>query len=266
MLATSRCLILAAALSVCGVRSPGGEPVELAVPLSDALRRVAGNGKRSSHQTARIAYAVPPGFDSAHPWPILLISATSDPSYNSSTRHLRDFAAAATAEGWVVVAADPPKPVPLGLDSNELRYALARAALDHLAILWPGSDRWPLALGGFSGGAKRSGWLAAMFARDGRVPIGIFQGGCNAATAADAVNIYGPPRRAFRAVPIFLSSGETDRISTSRDHEEVATALRADGFSRVRLESYAGGHVLAPAHVGAALRWFLATAQKEGAP
>lgn len=266
MKAASRCLILAAALSACWVRSPGGEPVELSVPLSDTLRRVAGNGKRSSHQTARIAYAVPPGFDPARPWPILVISATSDPSYNSSTLHLRDFATAATAEGWVVVAADPPRPVPLGLDSNELRYALARAALAHLATLWPGSDRWPLAFGGFSGGAKRSGWLAAMFARDGRVPIGIFQGGCNAATTAEAVNIYGPPRRAFRAVPVFLSSGEADGIATPGEHRMVATVLRADGFSRVRFETYAGGHVLDPAHVGAALRWFLATTQKEGAP
>lgn len=266
MKAASRCLILAAALSAFWVHASAGEPVELSVPLSDALRRLAGNGKRSSHQTARIAYAVPPEFNPARPCPILVISATSDPSYNSSILHLRDFAKAATVEGWVVVAADPPRPVPLGLDSNELRYALARAALDHLATLWPGSDQWPLALGGFSGGAKRSGWLAAMFARDGRLPIGIFQGGCNAATTAEAVNIYGPPRRAFRTVPVFLSSGETDGISTPGQHRAVATALRADGFSRVRLESYAGGHVLDPAHVGAALRWFLATAKKEGAP
>jgi hypothetical protein len=215
----------------------------------------------SSFKSAKIAYAVPTGFAPGRSWSILLISATSDPGYNSSTRHLRDFAPAATTAGWVVVAADPPASVPPLLDSNELRHAMARAALDHLATIWPGSDKWPVALGGFSGGAKRSGWLAAMFARDGRMPIGIFQGGCNAATAAEAVNIYGPPRKVFRAVPVFLSSGDTDRIATPAQHRAVAAALRADGFTHVRLETYAGRHLLNPAHVTEALRWFESTAR-----
>lgn len=250
-----RTAILLVALTAMVAAQPA-DPIELTVPLSDGLRRMAGGGKLSPLKSAQIAYAVPPGFDPGRAWPILLISATSDPGYNSSTQHLRDFAPTATAEGWVVVAADPPANVPPTLDSNELRHALAKAALDHLASFWSGSEKWPLALGGFSGGAKRSGWLAAMFARAGRAPIGIFQGGCNAATAAEAVNIYGPPRKVFRAVPVFLSSGDTDRIATPAQHRAVAAALRADGFAHVRLEVYAGRHLLYPDHVTEALRWF----------
>lgn len=237
---------------------PGGraDVREWTLPLPAELRRLAGGGKAAAVREALALIATPPGFDPARSWPVLLVSATSDPGYNSSRVHARQFVAAAAAAGWVVLAADPPAAVPPSLDTNELRYALALAALRDLARDWPGVEKWPLALAGHSGGAKRSGWLGAMFARDGRLPVGLYQSGCNAATAAEAVNLYDPPRREFRRVPVFLSSGTEDRIATLRDHERVEIALRADSFQHVRREVFNGRHVLHVPHAALALAWF----------
>lgn len=246
-------VLLVCALAGTGL---GADVREWTSLLAPELRRLAGRGNLSRLTTVHAFVATPPGFDPARPWPVLLVSATSDPGYNSSRVHARQFVAVAAAAGWVVLAADPPAALPPSLDTNEIRYALALAALRDLARDWPGVEQWPLALAGHSGGAKRTGWLGAMFARDGRLPVGLFQSGCNAGTAAAAINRYDPPRREFRRVPVFLSSGDADRIATVRDHEVVETALRANGFTRVRREVFAGGHVLHAPHAALALAWF----------
>lgn len=234
----------------------GADVREWTSPLSPELRRLAGKGNLSRLTTVHALVATPPGFDPARPWPVLLVSATSDPGYNSSRVHARQFIEVAAAAGWVVLAADPPAPLPPRLDTNEIRHALAVAAFRDLARDWPGVEKWPLALAGHSGGAKRAGWLGAMFARDGRLPVGLFQSGCNASTAAAALNQYAPPRREFCRVPVFLSSGDADRIATVRDHQVVETGLRAHGFTRIRREVFAGAHVLHTPHAALALAWF----------
>jgi hypothetical protein len=242
---------------VVGVRAWAAPVVEeLQIPFPDEFQRSASRTRRVNLEHVKVAYSVPENFDPAKAWPILVVSATSDPAFNSSTTHLKRYAEPAANAGWVVIAADPPVAAPPGIDTNELRFALVGAALEEFERRWPGSGKWPIAFGGFSGGSKRSGWLAAMLAAKGRVPIGIFQGGCNAPTAAEAIKLYNPPRRTFRAIPVFLSSGRDDKISTVRDHEQVETALRADGFKNVRREIHEGEHRLHPPHVQAALRWF----------
>ncbi len=246
-------LLLGCVLAAAGLAA---DVREWTSPLSPELRRLAGLGSLSRLTTVHALVATPPGFDPARPWPVLLVSATSDPGYNSSRVHARQFLAIAAAAGWVVLAADPPSPLPPQLDTNEIRHALALAAFRDLARDWPGVEKWPLALAGHSGGAKRTGWLGAMFARDGRLPVGLFQSGCNASTADAAINRYGPPRREFRRVPVFLSSGDADRIATVRDHALVEKTLREDGFTRVRREVFAGGHVLHTPHAALALAWF----------
>lgn len=238
----------------------GDTITRLEVPLSLAQRKLIGGGRPAPISYCRVAYVLPPNFDATRSWPILIVSATSDPEFNSSIRHLEAYVEGAAAEGWVLLAADPPTVPAVGLDTNELRFALVSAALDELKRRWPDSASWPIALAGFSGGSKRSGWLAAMFAERGRMPIGVFQGGCNRATLVDAIKLYRPPRRAFREIPVFLSSGLRDTISTPGEHRAVERALRADGFSHVRLETYDGEHRMHRAHVAEALRWFRSSA------
>lgn len=226
---------------------------EFVAVVSEQWRRVAGKGRLSALREAHGWVAVPAGFDPARSWPILVVSATADPGLNSSRAFARRYRDAALAAGWVIVAADPaPRVIP---EINELRYATVRAALARLATAWPGAETWPVAFGGFSGGSKYSGYLAAMAARDGRVPVGIFLGGCNAPTPALGRTQYGAPRT-FRDVPIFLSSGDDDPVSTPHDHRQVRLALVNDGFRHVRLETYAGRHVVHAPHLGVALAWF----------
>jgi pimeloyl-ACP methyl ester carboxylesterase len=244
-----------------GTGAPGQEPVlvpgsEIAfeVRLSDEVRRVIGGGRRVRIEAASVYVALPDSFDSGHPTPIVLVSASGDREYNSSIAWAKGLADAGRAAGWVVVGVDAT--VPVTPETNAFRYGLAQAALEGLATRWPGAAQAPLALAGFSGGAKYSGYLGAMFARDGRLPVGLFLGGCNEPTPHAAFYQYRPARKAFRGVPVFLSSGVEDRIATPADHERVARVLRNFGFQKVRLESYAGAHVLHPTHLTDALRWF----------
>ncbi len=241
-----------------------GEVVEFSAPLPAELRRLASaTGSLSALTEAKGAVAVPKDFTPGRVWPVLLVSATSDPGYNSSRRLLREFAAPALAAGWIVVAADPPLPVALADDTDQLRYALLMGALARLGAEWPALPTWPRAFGGFSGGAKRSGTLAAFSLLLGQPPIGLFQAGCNQATARFALTIPQLPRAAFKATPVFLSSGRGDRIATPAQMEEVRRDLAGVGFGRLRLESFAGGHEVYAPHVGAALRWFAEQAKVE---
>jgi hypothetical protein len=235
-----------------------GKTVEFRVELPANLRALAGDGKLTPVSAAVVDIAVPPGFDPARPWPILIVSASQDPGYNSSRELMHDFMDPALAAGWVVLGADPAAPVrTVESDTTGMRYALVKSALSALVKAWPDSARWPIAFGGFSGGSKRSGVLAFLSSVDGRTPIGMFLGGCNQATPADAMDGYGKPLPAFLTVPIFLSSGNRDPIATPEQHREVAHDLVIDGFTRVRLETYKGHHGLSQGQVRMALQWFL---------
>jgi hypothetical protein len=206
---------------------------------------------------AKCAIAVPADFSPDRTWPVLLVSATSDPGYNSSRALLRQFAAPALRAGWIVVAADPPAPVAMAADTDPLRYALLAAALTRLQAEWPGFGAWPRAFGGFSGGAKRSGTLAAFSLLLGHPPIGVFQAGCNQATLRFALALPQLPRAPFLATPVFLSSGRRDRIATPAQMDDVQADLKSTGFHPLKLERFDGGHEVYAPHVEAALRWFL---------
>jgi hypothetical protein len=234
-----------------------GEVVEFSAPLSPALRKLAGEGVESEFTEALAAVAVPKDFTPNRTWPILVVSATSDPGYNSSRRNLRWFAAAALKAGWVVIAADPVHPVPAADDSNGLRYALILGALARLREQWPELPRWPRAFAGISGGAKRSAWLAAVSAVDGYRPLGVFQAGCNQPVMQDALDFYHPPRAQFLATPVFLSSGNDDTIASPGAMRQVADDLNDAGFRHIKMEHFAGGHQVSASHVEKSLRWFL---------
>ncbi len=254
--AVSVCLSLLAPLSALEVR-PGGEAAGFIVALTPEQRRAIGRGRPAQTDRALCAVAVPVGFDPARPWPVLVVSSTSDPGYNSSRLWLRErYAATALAAGWVVLAADPPTPQPPALDTPELRFALVESALDALARDWPGARDWPLAFGGFSGGSKHSVFLAAQSARAGRVVAGLFLGGCNDDASTTALNLFSPPRRTFRRIPVFISGGDRDEVATPAGQARVEGSMHGNGFVQVRRETYAGGHEFHAPHLAVALRWF----------
>jgi hypothetical protein len=120
--------------------------------------------------------------------------------------------------------------------------------------------KWPVACGGFSGGAKRSGFFGAIMMRTGHPVIGMWMGGCNQDMATPGSHFYSPGA-GFKHVPIFLSSGKSDNVATPQHHRQVQHALKASGFSKVRLESYDGGHKLDESQASNGLAWFLKEAK-----
>jgi len=198
-----------------------------------------------------VGLLLPENFDPAKTWPILVVNAPGD---FSSVGHLECCFLIAADAGYVAVAADGPVS----------RFFSASSALDYLYSQWPGSEKWPVACGGFSGGAKLSGEIAAMLADSGRRIIGIWMGGCNEDYASAGLNLYKPNPGLFKRVPIFIASGLTDDIATPSHANGVRESLEKTGFKNVRLESYDGGHHPVPPHmVKQGLLWFIAAA-KEG--
>jgi predicted esterase len=240
-----------------------GTTTQFRVVLPENLRRFAGKGKLSPVTTVLAAIAVPDNFDPKRPWPMLIVSPSSDRGYRDARAWMRGFVEPALAAGWVVFATDPAE-VPANPleDDNELRFAMIEAAEAALAKIWPDSAHWPLAFGGFSGGSKRSGVMAFLSTLQGRTPIGMFLGGCNEATPASALDAYGKPVPDFLRVPVYLSSGKHDKVATPAQHAEVELQLAAAGFKQIRLESNPGPHDLYQPQVREALEWFAAQRAK----
>ena len=229
---------------------------EFSVELPAELRQMAGRGQLSPVKHALVTIATPAKLDMARDWPVLVVSATSDPQFRSSRRLLGTYAETALAAGWILVAADPAEDVTIEQDDVPLRLALAKTALATLALQWKGAGKAPLAFGGFSGGAKYSAWLAAAFASEGRNIIGIYLAGINQDTLVSAAERFSVLNATFRNIPVFLQSGETDEVSTPADHRAVYADLKRAGFKRVQIEYFAGAHDVDAAPLHTALDWF----------
>jgi predicted esterase len=184
----------------------------------------------------------------------MVVCATTDPGYNSSRGLLAQYVATGLERGWILVAADPAEKV--ADDDGVLRYALDLAALATLELQWPKASNAALAFGGFSGGAKCAGWLAAAFASQGRRVIGIYLAGINEDTVVPAARNFNLLNENYKRVPIFLQSGEEDQIATPGDHAAVRDRLRRAGFRNVRIEYFRGPHTVDPVPLRAALDWF----------
>lgn len=205
--------------------------------------------------TGRLLLLLPPNFDSRKVWPLLIVTATTDHGHTSPT-DAPYYGAAAAAEGWVVLATDAT--IRPRQDSVAWRLALLIAGLQLVHRDWPQSAKWPVVLGGFSGGAKCTEWLGAIMAQTHSANIrGLFLGGINDDRMPAALQSNPAPPE-FRAVPIWISSGIDDRIAPPPLEEEVAASLRRGGFSKVHLSRFRGGHELNRADLQSALKWFRA--------
>ena len=236
-----------------------GKLFEFTVPLSTQAKWEAKQGGNSFVNSARAAMIVPESFDPAKPFPLLIVSS---PSGGSPIGSIRGYTNVAMAEGWVVLAAEGPTQTPPKLDTFAWRGVMLGAALETLHRNWPGAARWQVACAGFSGGAKMSGSIGAMLARQNYNLVGMFMGGCNEDRATFGFNTHQPPAW-FLEVPIFLCGGLTDPIATPEQHKSVRDSMRASGFANVRLATYPGGHSLNEETLREALNWFLQQAAVE---
>ncbi len=196
---------------------------------------------------------MPPRFDPAKSWPILVINNTENYANDDA---MKQFFEPTIAEGWIVLGAAP-------IDSEKdpkggWRAPCSVAGLDYLAAAWPDAERWPVACGGTSGGAKNSADVAAEVAKAHYHLIGMMMLGCNQDLASVALRKVSPPQ--FLYVPIYLGSGKADTIATPTQTKRVKESMRRTGFRKLRLESHDGAHVVATPQVGEALRWFMAEA------
>jgi len=252
-------VLVAAWLALAAIAAPPlthGTLREFNVELPTELRTIAGRGKLSPVAHALVTIAVPNDVAIGGDTPLLVISATSDPGYQSSRALLRDYADAASSAGWVAVAADPSESVTAAQDDVPLRLALNLAALAVVARQWPDTASAPLAFGGFSGGAKYSAWLAAAFASQQRTVIGMYLAGINQNAVKDGATQFGVFTPAYKRVPIFLQVGDRDDVATPAAHDALASELRRAGFRNVRVETFAGKHQVEAGPLRTALEWF----------
>ena len=147
-----------------------------------------------------------------------------------------------------------------------MRIALNTAALAVLGRQWPGARKAPLAFGGFSGGAKYSGWLAAAFASRGRTVIGVYQAGVNEDTVHQGAVHFDVLNAAFKRTPVFLQAGERDNAAPPATQQMVLADMKRAGFRNVRLEFFPGSHQVNPEPVRGALDWFRELAALPVAP
>lgn len=234
-------------------RIPPNTILEAIIPLTAAARVSVQSSKNPMVYTAREAICVPFGFSPTNLNKILIISGTSD-GEGSSIRAMRSFTNIALRLGWVVVAADGPTGKPQQ-DNPPWRWAMLSSVLDHIHTAWPGSRNWPVACAGFSGGAKWSALMGAILSQKGYNVVGTYMGGCNQDMASEAARLYWPATK-FKKTPMFLSSGSEDTIATPAHHVAVKESMLDNGFERVRLEGYKGGHNLDEATLRTALYWF----------
>ena len=257
---------IVAAAMVPGIAQAAAGLAEVLVELPEELRRIAGRGALSSVTHARVAISIPQGLDLSRPAPILVVNATSDRPYHSSRGLMRQYAPVAASRGWVAIAADPEPGVQLADDHASLRTSLAIAALAALRSQWPAEKASPLAFGGFSGGSKYTGWLAAAFAAQGRNVMGVYLSGCNENALLHAARAFEVLDEKFRKVPVFLQSGVNDTVATPEDHRRIARELERAGFVNVRIAAAPGGHEVNPELLGEALEWYASRAKRPSAP
>jgi predicted esterase len=245
-------LLYAAVSAQTNVTTPS-KHVDLVVPLTSvASREAAKAGTRPASLKAVVD--IPANFDARRAWPVLLVCA---PSGSSAVRAAQWYTNTAFAAGWVVIAVDGPK-VAMEQDNSVFAWAMIQSLLAELRRSWPQSKQWPFAVGGFSGGAKRSAMVATEMARQGDYVCGVFMGGCNEDRATVGIQVARPPQT-FLNVPMFLSNGSTDPIAGPAEGKKVKDSMEATGFRRVRLETYDGGHKLDTNHLALALEWFRPT-------
>jgi hypothetical protein len=243
----------AAEIKFAGVSLLPGATVRADVPLSEQERSYASEGGNQAPANAVAVIAVPRNFDPQKSWPVLVTISTSD--FKRLNRHdlVQFYRSAALSEGWVILAGDAAQFAPH--DTTGWRAAMTLAALDALHSSFPGSNKWPVACAGYSGGAKRTGLIAPLLALGGCRMIGIYLTGVGEDRLSDGYRQYQPGSE-FLNTPVFISSGKADQVVTPQQQYEVKLSLGRTGFRRVRLEDFPEGHVVKNARTIEALRWF----------
>ena len=229
-----------------------GKTISAAVPLSPEEQSFAAIGGNRVPANGVAVLAVPPGFDPRKSWPVLVVFSTSD-FHRENRGDIPFYVTEALSEGWLVLTGDgPERPHD---DSTGWRAAMTLAALDALHRSFPGSNRWPIACAGISGGAKRACLIAPLLAIKGNQIAGLYLAGVNEDLLGEGYRKFHPGSD-FLSTKIFITSGQSDKIATPTQTERVRHSMQINGFRQVRLETFPEGHNVKRPLTRAALRWF----------
>jgi len=243
----------AGSLTFAGVAFSPGSTVKANVPLSAQEKSLAGQGGNAVPPNAVAMLATPSNFDPRKSWPVLVVCSTSDFKRQNRDDLVEFYRRVGLAEGWVLLAGDGPQPA--RSDTAAWRGAMTLAAIDALHRSFPGSDKWPIACAGFSGGGKGVGLVAPLLAKNGSRLAGIYITGANEDRLSEGYARVGPGKE-FLVTPIYVSSGRDDRIATLEQQYNVTGSIKRTGFQRIRIGSFHGGHEVNDAQTSIALRWF----------
>src|SRR6266403_2149367 len=242
-----------ASLNFAGTSFAPGSTVQTNVPLSAQEKSLAAQGGNTVPPYAVAVLATPANFDPRKSWPVLIICSTSDFKRQNRDDLVQFYRRVALAEGWVLLAGDGPQHA--RSDTAAWRLAMTMAAIDALHRSFAGSEKWPMACAGFSGGAKGAGSIAPMLARNGCRITGLYLTGVNQDYLSPGY-ARAQPGADFLSTPIYVSARHDDRIATVEQQYDVAGSIKRTGFKRVRIGTFRGGHEVNDAQTSIALRWF----------
>ena len=246
------------ALKFAGVAFSPGSTVKANVPLSAQEKSLAVQGGNTVPPNGVAVLATPSNFDPRKSWPVLIPCSTSDFKRQNRDDLVQFYRTVGLSEGWLLLAGDGPQH-PRN-DTAAWRGAMTLAAVAALHRSFPGSEKWPVACAGFSGGGKGVGYVAPLLAKNGCRLAGIYMTGANEDHLSDGYARI-QPGPSFLSTPIYISAGHDDRIATVEQQYTVAGSIKRTGFDRMRIATFHGGHEVNDGQTSVALRWFLELAK-----
>jgi hypothetical protein len=244
---------IAGSLTFAGVAFSPGSTVKVNIPLSAQEKSLAGQGGNAVPPNAVAMLATPSNFDPRKSWPVLVVCSTSDFKRQNRDDLVQFYRTVGLSEGCVLLAGDGPQHA--RSDTAAWRGAMTLAAVDALHRSFSGSDKWPVACAGFSGGGKGVGYIAPLLARNGCRIAGIYMTGANEDHLSDGYARI-QPGGSFLNTPIYISAGHDDRIATVEQQYAVAGSIKRTGFNRMRIGTFRGGHEVNDGQTSVALGWF----------
>ena len=242
-----------ASLNFAGTPFSPGSTARANVPLSAQAKSYAAQGGNPVPPSAVAVLATPANFDPKKSWPVLVICATSNFKRQNRDDLVQFYQRVGLAEGWVLLAGDGPQPA--RNDVVAWRLAMTMAAIDALHRSFAGSEKWPVACAGMSGGAKGAGAIAPVLARSGCHITGVYLTGVPEDYLSPGY-ARAQPGANFLMTPIYVSVGHDDRIAPLEQQYGIAGSIKRTGFNRVRIGTFRGGHQVNDAQTSIALRWF----------
>ena len=244
---------IAGSLAFAGVACSTGSTVKANIPLNAEEKSLATQGGNAVPPNAVAVLATPSNFDPRKSWPVLVICSTSDFKRQNRDDLVQFYRTVGLHEGWVLLAGDGPQTA--RNDTAAWRGAMTLAAVAALHHSFPGSDKWPVACAGFSGGGKGVGYVAPLLAKNGCHLVGIYITGANEDHLSDGYARIQPGGN-FLNTPIYISAGHDDRIATVEQQYTVAGSIKRTGFNRMRIGTFHGGHEVNDGQTSVALSWF----------